>query len=116
MKITTLVSLALAATLFVSLSACVSRDADQARLEARAKITRAEAQKIALGKVPNGVVKEGGLEEEHGQLIWSFDISSPGTKEITEVAVDAISGQIIAVDQESPEKEKAEKAEDAKKK
>ena len=72
-------------------------------LESQAKISKAEAQRIALEKVPNGVIKEGELEKEKGLLIWSFDIATPGTKNITEVAVNAVTGKIVAVDVETPE-------------
>jgi uncharacterized membrane protein YkoI len=115
MKIKTVVNAILAAALAVSLAACASSESKQARLEARAKISRADAEKTALTKAPNGTVKEGELEEEHGKLIWSFDIATPGTKDITEVAVDAITGEIVSVENETPEQQAKEKAEDSKK-
>ena len=87
----------------------------QAILEAKAKITKAAAQETALAKVPQGTVKESELEEEDGKLIWSFDIATPGSKDITEVAVDAITGKIISVENETPEQQAKEKAEDEKK-
>src|ERR1041385_3492072 len=54
-----------------------------------AKVLRADAQRVALAKVPGGTVKEAELEKEHGRLIWSFDIARPGSTTITEVHVDA---------------------------
>lgn len=78
-------------------------------LEAEAKISRAEAEKIALEKAPGGTVKEGELEKEHGKLIWSFDISKAGTKDITEVQVDAKTGAVVSVENESAEAEEKEK-------
>jgi len=42
-------------------------------------------------------------------LIWSFDITTPDSKDITEVNVDAKSGEIIAATKETPEQEKNEK-------
>jgi hypothetical protein len=86
----------------------------QAVLQAKAKITEAQAKAIALAKVPGGKVKEGELEEEDGRLIWSFDITSPGTKNITEVQVDANSGSIVSVATETP-KDEAKEAKDEKK-
>lgn len=86
----------------------------QAQLQAKAKITEAQAKTIALAKVPGGKVKEGELEEENGHLVWSFDISSSGTKDITEVQVDANSGSIISVATETP-KDEAKEAKDEKK-
>src|SRR5438105_12290742 len=69
----------------------------QARLEREARVTKADAEKIALAKAPGGTIKEGELEKEKGKLIWSFDISTPGTTEITEVHVDAINGSVLGV-------------------
>jgi hypothetical protein len=110
MKIKNLVALILAtAFLAVGLTACsTSPNAKDA------KITKAEAEKIALAKVPNGTIKESELENEKGKLIWSFDVATPGTKNITEVNVDAITGEVIAVDVETPEKEAKEAADEKK--
>ena len=52
----------------------------------------------ALAKAPGGTVKEGELEKEKGKLIWSFDIATPDTRDITEVNVDAITGQVVSVE------------------
>ena len=79
----------------------------KSKLEAKAKITKTEAKKIALAKVPKGKVKEGE---------WSFDIAAPGTKDITEVHVDALSGEVVSIEKETPADQKKEKKEDAKKK
>jgi uncharacterized membrane protein YkoI len=67
-----------------------------ATLKAQAKITQAEAERTALAKVPNGKIKAAELEKEHGKLIWSFDISMPKSKNITEVQVDAKTGKIVS--------------------
>jgi len=100
------------------LTACMTEKEDrhEARLESQAKVSKAEAQATALAKVPGGTIKEGGLEKEKGKLIWSFDIATPGTKDITEVAVDAVTGTVIAVDKETPAQQQAEKKADAKEK
>ena len=92
-------------TLALTLTGCAS---NEAQLAARAKITRAQAEATALKKAPGGKVKEAELEEEHGQLVWSFDIARPGTRNITEVLVDAITGKVIATEIETPEHEAAE--------
>ncbi len=112
MKIKLFVASALAASL---LSGCAT-EKSQAELQAEAKITKAAAEQTALTKVPNGTVKEGELEKEHGKLIWSFDITTPDSKDITEVGVDAITGAVLSVDKETPEDQAKEAAEDAKKK
>lgn len=85
---------------------------EAAKLEAGAKVTKAQAEKIALGQAPNGVIKEGGIEKEKGRVIWSFDIATPGTRDITEVQVDAQTGEVVAVDKESPKQEAKEKKND----
>ncbi len=82
---------------------------DQAKLQAEAKISKEAATQTALGQVPHGTVKESELEREHGKLIWSFDMATPGTTDITEVNVDAITGQVISTSKESPESEAKEK-------
>src|SRR5882762_4966341 len=78
-------------------------EARQAKLMAGAKVSKETAQASALAKVPNGTVKESELEKEHGKLIWSFDITTPDSKDITEVNVDAISGKVVSMDKEKPE-------------
>jgi len=88
-------------------------EARQAKLMAEAKVSKETAQASALAKVPNGTVKESELEKEHGKLIWSFDITTPDSKDITEVEVDAITGAVLGVDKESPEDQAKEAAEDA---
>jgi uncharacterized membrane protein YkoI len=114
MKIKWIVCSALAAVL---LTGCASekcekqpKEAKQAKLMAQAKVSRADAEKIALGKVPNSAIKEGELEKEKGKLIWSFDLTTPDTKDITEVNVDAITGDVVAVEKEAAESEAKEAA------
>ena len=87
----------------------------QASLQAKAKISRTEAEKTALTKTPGGTVKEGELEKEHGKLVWSFDIATPGTKDITEVQVNAVTGEIVSVENETPAQQEKEKEADKKK-
>jgi hypothetical protein len=102
------------------LNACVTEREEgnkgkAGKLEAQAKITKAEAEKIALEKVPGGTIKEGGIEKEKGKLLWSFDIATAGTTDITEVQVDALTGAVLDVSKETvaeQEKEKKEKEDD----
>ena len=79
-----------------------------AALQAQAKVTEADARATALSKVPNGTVKSSNLEKERGRLVWSFDISKPDSKDITEVQVDAVTGKIVAVEMETQAKEASE--------
>ncbi len=88
------------------------RKESRAQLQAEAKVTKADAEKIALAKVPGGTIKEGELEKEKGKLIWSFDIATPGTADITEVNVDAMSGEVVAVEKETPAQQAKEKKKD----
>jgi hypothetical protein len=90
-------------------------EAKQAELMAEAKVSRADAEKTALAKAPNGTIKEGELEKEKGKLIWSFDIATPDTKDITEVNVDAITGDVVSVEKEAAESEAKEAGEKDKK-
>jgi len=85
----------------------------QAKLASQAKITKEQAQEIAL-KRASGTVESGELEREHGKLVYSFDIrNSKGT--IDEVQVSAITGKIVRVEHETKAQEEAEKRQDEKK-
>jgi len=87
---------------------------NQAKLASQAKITKEQAQEIALKRAP-GTVESAELEKEHGKLVYSFDIrNSKGT--IDEVRVSAISGKIVRVEHETKAQEEAEKKADEKKK
>jgi uncharacterized membrane protein YkoI len=104
MKIKMIVWSALGASL---LTGCVcekgehhDKEAKQATLMAEAKVSKDAAEKTALAKVPNGTIKESELEKEHGKLIWSFDVA---TTDITEVNVDAITGDVVSTEKEAPE-------------
>jgi uncharacterized membrane protein YkoI len=90
-----------------------SKEGNSAKLEAQAKISKEEAQKIALEKVPGGTIKEGELEKEKGKLLWSFDITTPDTKDITEVQVDALTGAVLDVSKETVADQEKEEKEDA---
>lgn len=106
MKIKMIVCSALAVSL---LAGCATEQQKQAKMETRARVTRTDAEKTALAKVPGGTVKEGEIEKENGKLIWSFDLATPDTKDITEVNVDAITGDIVNIEHESAGNEAKEK-------
>jgi uncharacterized membrane protein YkoI len=82
--------------------------ASQAKLAAEARISEADARTTALAKVPGGTVSSSELEKEHGKLIWSFDIAKVGSRNITEVQVDAKTGKIVSTRIETPDKERKE--------
>ncbi len=81
-------------------------------LSPHARIERATAEKTALARVPGGRVLEGELEEEHGRLIWSFDIAQGTSANVTEVQVDARSGEVVSLTQETPADQAKEAAAD----
>jgi len=83
---------------------------DQALAEA--KISEADARTTALAKVPGGTVSSSELEKEHGKLIWSFDIAKAGSKNVTEVQVDAKTGKLVSTKIETPDKQRKEAAAD----
>ena len=56
-----------------------------------------------------GTVKEAELEKEKGKLIWSFDITTPDSKDVTEVNVDAITGDVVSIEKETPGQQAKEK-------
>ncbi|MDQ2936420.1 MAG: PepSY domain-containing protein, partial [Acidobacteriota bacterium] len=81
--------------------------ANEAKLARQAKITKEQAQEIALKRAP-GTVESGELEREHGKLVYSFDIrNAKGT--IDEVQVSAVNGKIVRVEHENKKQEEAEK-------
>jgi hypothetical protein len=88
----------------------------EAELMKQAKITKAEAEQIALAKVSHGIVKSAEIEKEKGHLVWSFDIAQPGTHDITECLIDAKTGKIVSTQTESPRDQAKEAAADKKRK
>lgn len=115
MKLQTLIGSLLAAGLLAGCASehccCHRHDSAerQAKLLAQTRVTKDAAQQTALAQVPNGQVKSGELEKEHGRVIWSFDVTTPDTSDITEVNVDAITGAVISTDKESAAGEAKEK-------
>ncbi len=119
MKTTTIIGAALAASLFTGCAwekSAESEKADEGKLLAEARVSKDSAQQTALARVPGGTVKEAELEKEHGRLQWSFDIATPDSKNTQEVAVNALTGEVLSVDTETPEDQAKEAAEDAAKK
>jgi hypothetical protein len=113
-KITTLVG-SLAFIAVVSVAGALMGAPSESELMKEARVSKTQAEKTALGKVPKGVIKSEELEREHGKLVWSFDIARSGAKNITEVQVDAITGNIVSVRVETPKDQAKEAAADARK-
>jgi uncharacterized membrane protein YkoI len=110
MKMTNSGMLTLSLAVAIGVVGMAQAEPSDAQLTKEAKVTKAQAEKIAFSKVPSGIIKSGEIENEHGRLIWSFDIAKPGTKNITEVQVDAKSGKIASVKIETPKDQAAEAA------
>ena len=64
--------------------------------------------------LPKGIIDEAEIEEEHGKLIYSFDVRTPGKTGIDEVNISAIDGTLIGRDHEGPKQEAAETMQDIK--
>lgn len=76
-------------------------------------ISRRRAESIARRQAPGRVLSRE-LEREHGKLVYSFDIrNQQGT--ITEVLIDARTGHVISVKEESVQQEAQEKARERRK-
>jgi uncharacterized membrane protein YkoI len=114
MKLTKQITLTLAVVAFAGLTIPTIHAADQteAELMAQAKISKTQAEKIAMAKVPNAKIQSEEIENEHHALVWSFDMVKDGSKNVTEVLVNAKTGKIVDVSTESPSDQAKEKATD----
>jgi uncharacterized membrane protein YkoI len=92
--------------LAMSPSAFTQQNSVADRPTKQAKISRADAEKIALAKEP-GKIKEGELEQEHHRLIYSFDIET--SSGVHEVNVDATTGEVVEDSVETTADEEKEK-------
>jgi uncharacterized membrane protein YkoI len=67
-----------------------------------AKVKEGEAKKAALGTAgPGSTIAKGGIETEHGCLVYSYHVKDPAKKGQTEVFVDAGTGAILKQEHES---------------
>ena len=114
MKLTNLTGLAVALAATLVLARFALAAPSEAELMKQAKITKAQAEKIALAKVPHGKIQSAEIENEHHAIVWSFDIAKPGSKDITEVLVNAKTGTIVEISTETPKAQAKERAEDKK--
>ena len=105
-------AIALSTLALSAVNAATGTDSQSALL-AEAKVTQAQATATAMAKVPGGVIKSSELETEGGRLVWSFDIAKPSTKGVTEILVDARTGQIVSMKRETPAEEAREAKADA---
>lgn len=105
-----LVAAALLLTVTVSTFGATHKGTEGKVRKSDAKITMKQARTTALAQVPGGRVKSSELEKEDGKLLYSFDIRAG--KGIKEVHVDAITGEVLGVKDESPVNEAKERRED----
>jgi len=70
--------------------------------DAAAAISRDKAEAIALRQVPGATIAAGALDKLKGRLVWSFDLSRPESRNLTEVVIDADTGKVLAVRLETP--------------
>jgi len=110
MKLKTTIGIGLIAALGATAAFAKEKEDDDSALAAQATVSKADAQKVAQAKVPNGTIKESELENENGKIIWSFDMSTPGTTDTTEVNVDAKTGKLVNVETEKAGQEEKEEA------
>ena len=106
--------LPIAICLLVALSAAPSFAATPVAktVETKTGLSQADAEKIALSKVPGGVIETAKLETENRKQIWSVDVKMPKTKNITEIHINALTGKIISVQIETPAQQAKEAAAD----
>lgn len=83
-----------------------------AQLLAQAKISKTQAEHIAMAKVPGAKIQSAEIENEHNALVWSFDMVKTGSKNVTEVLVNAKTGKIVEVTTETPNDQAKEHAAD----
>ena len=75
-----------------------------ARLLRQAKVSEDSALKVAQARIPSGTVKALELENEKGNLIWSFEFTVPNRPGTYEVNVDARTGALVGpVEHEMPD-------------
>ena len=72
------------------------------RLLRQAKVSEDSALKIAMARMPGAKVQAVELENEHGHLIWSWELKLEGKTGIEEVNVDARDGSVVGVEHENP--------------
>lgn len=102
---------------FICMSAlflCTSAFADEATQPLKT-ISRQDATRIALAKVPGGSIESAKLEKEGAAILWSVDVKMPRSKNITEVHIEAHTGKVISVEIETSAQQAAEVAADKRK-
>ena len=80
-------------TLFLSASLLQANPSDS---KSGAKITKNEAEHIALIDHSGARVTSARSEKVKGKLVWLVEVSGPKANQLTHVTVDAMNGQVLA--------------------
>jgi uncharacterized membrane protein YkoI len=74
---------------------------ERAGLLARATYSAEAARQQALAAVPGGAIIESEIEEEDGRLVYCFEMKVAGQEGVTEVEIDAVTGELIGTEHET---------------
>ena len=73
-------------------------------LHAAPRVSRGRAETMALKLVPGGAIVSGGLEQgARKRLVWSFDVSIPGSRNVKAIEIDAYTGAVLSNTLEAPQ-------------
>ena len=81
-----------------------------ADLASKATVSEADAAKAAQARVKKGRIEAVELENEHGKLIYSYELKVAGKSGVEEVNVDARTGKVVNTEHESAKAEAKEAA------
>jgi uncharacterized membrane protein YkoI len=73
-----------------------------ASLQAQPLISRDRAEMAALRLVPGGEIVGGNLERDRDRLLWWFDVSIPGSRNVKAIQIDAYTGAVVSNTIETP--------------
>lgn len=68
-----------------------------------------QARAAALAEVPGARVRSQELEREQGTWVYSYDLEVAGREGVEEILIDAVTGEVVAREHETPEQERLEK-------
>ncbi len=81
---------------------CATLQASPLDPPGHAKITKNEAEHIALKRFPGGQVTAAKLEKVEGKLVWSLEIAPAKAEAVQHIEVDAMTGRIAGGAKEKP--------------
>jgi uncharacterized membrane protein YkoI len=73
-----------------------------ASVQAQSLLTRQRAETMALRLVPGGAIVSGNLERDKNRLLWWFDVSIPGSRNVKAIQLDAYNGAVVSNTIETP--------------